>query len=294
MIIQARDKKLQGNFFIIESYRRLNQCDVEIAEHLGNLVAATISEQKNFLASSSLYHEHFMIDILEKTLQDEISIRNQLRPLGWKIEGNYRLLAVQMTGDEEALKRNLIVLLCDGWNAQAFLYKDFIIVIYHEPSRKYPAMLEHINRFLQLMNRYGAISELFFSFTNIGYYFQQTAYTLQIAKRGSSKNRLFLYENHYLQHLLSLLGDQLPIYEPAAKLHRYDEANGSEYCHTLYTYLLHNQNAVKTAQIMFLHRNTLKYRMEKIREIIMVPLEDPLICQRLLLSLYALENMKKE
>ena len=145
-----------------------------------------------------------------------------------------------------------------------------------------------------MMNRYGALSELFYSFSNMGYYFQQTAYTLNAAKRIPHGSHLFLYEDYYLHHLLYLVGDRLPIYEPAAELDRFDQKNHCEYCRTLYTYLLHNQNAVKTAQIMFLHRNTLKYRMEKIREIIQVPLEDPWICQRLLLSLYALENMKKE
>lgn len=281
--------KLWGNFFIIESYHNLNQCDVEIAEELGNLIAASIYENSNYLTSSSLYHEHFMIDILEQTLQNEISIRNQLRPLGWSLEGNYRLLAIHMPNDEEALKRNTIVLLTNTWNAQAFLYNEYVITIYNEPPRKYSRMCEYIHRFLQLMNRYGALSELFYSFSNMHHYFQQASYTLQNAKRGSGKNRLFFYENYYLQHLLHLAGDDLPIYEPANRLHQYDAKHHCEYCRTLYTYLLHNQNAVKTAQIMFLHRNTLKYRMEKIRDIIQVPLEHPLICQRLLLSLQALE-----
>lgn len=286
------DGKLRGNFFIIESYRRLNQCDVEIAEHLGNLVASSIYENSNYLTSSSLYHEHFMIDILEHTLQDETSIRNQLRPLGWTIEGNYRLLSVHMPNDEEALKHNILILLCDGWNAQSFLYKDYLIIIYNEPSRKYPTMLEHIRHYLQLVNRFGALSELFYLFSDMGHYFQQTAYTLKTVDRMPKGTHLFLYEDYHLHHLLHLVGDHLPIYEPAAKLERFDQKNHCEYCRTLFTYLLHNQNAVKTAHILFLHRNTLKYRMEKIREIIQVPLDNPLICQRLLLSLYALEQMK--
>lgn len=286
--------KVHGHFFIIQTYRHLNQCDLEIADYLGNLVSAAIYEDDNYLTMSSLYHEHFMIDILENTLHDKDLIKNQLKPLGWRLTGDYRLLGVHMQDDEDALKRNAITLLSDGWNAQAFLYEHYLIVVYNEPPRKYDALLEHIHHFLKLLNRYAALSEPFSNFTDMSLYYQQILFTLQHRDLAVSDRRLFLYEDYFLAHLVHLTAENLPEYKPVSDLHAYDMLNHSDYCHTLYTYLMCEQNTVKTAQLLFLHRNTLKYRMEKILDIIKVTLDRPMIRQRILFSLYALENVKKE
>lgn len=286
--------KVHGHFFIIQTYRHLNQCDLEIADYLGNLVSAAIYEDNNYLTMSTLYHEHFMIDILESTLRDIKLIKNQLKPLGWQLTGDYRLLGVFMPDDEDALKRNAITLLTDGWNAQAFLYDDYLIVVYNEPARKYSALLEHLHHFLKLLNRYASLSESFSNFTDMSLYYQQILFTLQHRSPGISDCRLFLYEDYFMAHLDHLAGDSLPEYKPVSGLRDYDMHNHSDYCHTLYTYLMCEQNSVRTAQMLFLHRNTLKYRMEKILDIIKVPLEHPMVRQRILFSLYRLENVKKE
>ena len=45
-------------------------------------------------------------------------------------------------------------------------------------------------------------------------------------------------------------------------LFRYDEINTGNLCETLENYLAHNCNAKKTAETMFLHRNTMNYRLK--------------------------------
>ena len=42
---------------------------------------------------------------------------------------------------------------------------------------------------------------------------------------------------------------------------------------TIYTYLLQEMNMTKTANVLYIHINTLKYRMKKIKELLPVPLE---------------------
>ena len=52
------------------------------------------------------------------------------------------------------------------------------------------------------------------------------------------------------------------------KLIRADEVNKSNLCETLEMYINHNCNAKETAESMFIHRNTLNYRLGKIQEIL--------------------------
>ena len=45
-----------------------------------------------------------------------------------------------------------------------------------------------------------------------------------------------------------------------------DEANGTDYCAFIKTYLLNNCNCAQTAKKVFLHKNSVSYRIEKLRE----------------------------
>ena len=57
-------------------------------------------------------------------------------------------------------------------------------------------------------------------------------------------------------------------------LEREDEEKNTEFYDTLKTYFLCGHNAVETANILHIHRNTLIYRLKKIRELTGMDIED--------------------
>ncbi|MBQ9041640.1 MAG: helix-turn-helix domain-containing protein [Eggerthellaceae bacterium] len=59
------------------------------------------------------------------------------------------------------------------------------------------------------------------------------------------------------------------------KLAEYDRANSSDFLLTLKVYLENDCNAQKCGRILFLHRNSLVYRIRRIQEIAGCDLSDP-------------------
>ena len=51
--------------------------------------------------------------------------------------------------------------------------------------------------------------------------------------------------------------------------------NADEFIHTLEAYFEHNGNLSQTAEALFIHRNTLMYRMERIAAITRLKLDKP-------------------
>ncbi len=90
--------------------------------------------------------------------------------------------------------------------------------------------------------------------------------------------RIFFYKDQGIYTLISHVDDNriLDAYVKArlGNLLRYDELNGGNLCETLENYLSHNCNSKRTAEDMFIHRNTLNYRMKKIGEILDCDLEN--------------------
>ncbi len=62
--------------------------------------------------------------------------------------------------------------------------------------------------------------------------------------------------------------------EKLRKLEEYDNANGTFLLDTLVSYYMSGFNVTKTADAMFVHRNSLQYRLNKIKELTEIELDD--------------------
>lgn len=56
------------------------------------------------------------------------------------------------------------------------------------------------------------------------------------------------------------------------RLQEYDQAHSTALLHTLCVYLLQEQNLHATARQLFIHRNTLVYRLQRIRTLLQLDL----------------------
>lgn len=73
----------------------------------------------------------------------------------------------------------------------------------------------------------------------------------------------------------------------AKEIHRlaaYDKEKDTQYCETLYRYLTCCRSLKKTCDALFAHRNTVLYRIRRIRDDFNIPLDDPAVHADLLLG----------
>lgn len=99
---------------------------------------------------------------------------------------------------------------------------------------------------------------------------------LTMAKKKQEK--YILYQDMGIYKLLLNVNESekmKEIYlEYLGKLDAYDKEHKSEYLRTLELYLKHNGRVQEVAKETFTHRNTINYRMKKIKEILPINLED--------------------
>lgn len=74
------------------------------------------------------------------------------------------------------------------------------------------------------------------------------------------------------------------IHPAVVLLTRYDRTHNGVLRDTLYYYLLNDRNLVRTAKAVFMHRNTVVNKINKIVELTGVDLTDGGLCQRLIFS----------
>lgn len=108
--------------------------------------------------------------------------------------------------------------------------------------------------------------------------FQEAKNTLAISKILSTKERVYFYENLGIYSLIAQISNGKFLDEfvenKIGKLIKADQMQEGELCETLESYLDHNCNANATAESLYIHRNTMRYRLDKIKKILEDDLND--------------------
>lgn len=93
----------------------------------------------------------------------------------------------------------------------------------------------------------------------------------------TQKPYLVRFDDCGILRLLSMVSDPELLkefeHQYLKKLEDYDDVHGTDYVDTLENYLKYDGSIRKVAEAMYIHRNTITYRMNNIREIMGTPLE---------------------
>src|SRR5699024_10327861 len=122
------------------------------------------------------------------------------------------------------------------------------------------------------------ISNEFSSIEECSVYYKQAVMSLEIGKVIEPKDCIYKYADAQPYIFVYMVKDQISkesfLNNSLHMLKEYDNENDSNLYETLYIYLKNNLNMTKTSDEMFIHRNTLRYRLKKIHDIIGIDLEE--------------------
>lgn len=106
----------------------------------------------------------------------------------------------------------------------------------------------------------------------------QAVKVLRFAELQTASSPIYAYEQLGIYQLLfEIEPNKLALYyhEVIEPLNEYDRKHHMDLVHSLFVYFEENCNAAKTAKRLFVHRNTLDYRLKKVEEITRRSLNDP-------------------
>ena len=107
---------------------------------------------------------------------------------------------------------------------------------------------------------------------NIGKSYRQACQVLKLQKNTQNDKGVVAYQDLGIYTLLMDIENEDVINEYYAetiqKLVEYDKLNQTNYCEVLQCYLEHSGSVKETAEAMFVHRNTINYKSNKIEEML--------------------------
>lgn len=284
-------KGIIGHFFIIGMYHDLTCYDLEIADYICEQITILLDYDADSTIAARGFYDFFFIDLIEGNEVKATETAILLETLKWEREDEYVACAmVSLSFRQMQEKMNTITIyeIEEIMPCKAFLYDDQLVFFVNKTRMKSRSLEEALKRAARKCNGCIGYSDVFQGFDHLAIYYRQASLTAEYAIKAQKTRVVLSYQRvcmpYILQNMLKEVSAEF-ITHPAVKvLERYDQENHTEFLKTLYCYLKNERRTQETVKELFIHRNSLLYRLERIQEITEFRMEDYQERMRMLIS----------
>lgn len=299
----VHDGKLTGHLLSPCYYAEPSGAELDLLQVLADLCAVRMKKEMHYAEYPENMPEYFISNLLNGSITDEQKIRDRCRYFGWRLTAPYRVLTIRGLDPRETEQgrgylnqsRRCALLRERFPDATIFLYGEQIkfIIGVHDESTHERLILHQIEEYFQAHELVAGVSQLGRNFHSLAARHRQAMKAIQMGALLGGAGPLYYYDNYSVYHALELSSEKIDLRElchtAVLKLEQYDRKNGTALMGTLHAYLASGKNVSEAASALYIHRNTLAKRLEKINDIITVDLEDREAVFHLLFSFRVIE-----
>ena len=263
------NEQVIGFLFVIGMYQNVIKGDIELTDLVGDLINRYMGSSELYTRTIGLVYEGFFRDILRGALTNEDLIRTQLHAFNWKEQDVYCILRTEMDADDFRRQQCFAEDLSGLVDSRSVYHDDAMISILHLPDMAmYVPVCARIGQYARRTHCKSTISEAFRGFTRLPDFYYQVIFC---PKKKETEEALCRFRCHMAEYLFENVahpGTQSTFcVQNLFDIQAYDQKNGTEFFRTLEAYLCHERRLVDTAQSLYIHRNTLIHRLEKIAQL---------------------------
>lgn len=295
----SAEKKLIGYLLISCSPEPLPELQLERSAVFCSLVCKImLTFRRSRIAFDAA--EPFLSRLLESPVTPKAAKAGAAR-LNWPLYQHlYVLAAVSDSdpGDQEALSLSIYPLLSVLPNAQSFLFHRQLVAIIssRSPLNRDAEVWAEVERVAEAEGLCIGISRSFEDLTAVRRYFDQSIAAVQLSQRLELSGSLHFFESLCLFSLFSAIPDRAMlercIHPAIYHVINYDLENESSLFETLQCYANCVGDLGGVADRLFIHRNTVKYRITKISDLMGMDITQPDNYDSIWLSLKLLEFLR--
>lgn len=307
------DDEIYGYICLVENNWKITEHDIIATEQASTIAALELFKQQAIKEAEGKAKKEFLDNLVTGYVDNINSIKSRLELYGICLKEKIVVILISMKYEDTIeiecsnFKQIEQAMESESKNHVIFRKGETIIVIYSmsldSDQRK---RCERINIIIkaiidQLKNyktvKIG-ISDMIETIPNISKGYHQAKRALEIGEMAKNKfNNVVFYKDVWIYDLLSNKNSKLDLIrfcdDKVFKLMEWDLKTEENPLETLTVYLGNMGKCKVTSEKLYIHRNTLNYRLNKIREILDWDLDDPSNRLRLEISLKIADILEK-
>jgi len=269
-----------AHVMMIESKSPLTELDRECLLRLEKFVAQELQKLTVYGHSSGERGSFFLASLLVDDHPSEAVTQRRLRELNFHPKQEFYVVVMQVGG--EGLDQ-LDVEMVAG-QLRAALHHS----LYTRHRRKFVALISRDrgegidDNSLRLIENVALLNGLKVGISNAYYRLSDTHSSYREARQavrygsarrsGLTEETVFWYRDYTPQHLIDLAARRADlqgfVHPSLQAIREYDDAHGTELTETLYQYLQCAGSVQRAAKLLSLHKNTMLYRLARIRKLL--------------------------
>jgi sugar diacid utilization regulator len=283
---------------IVDMNRPFRQLDWEMLDRMSQVVAIEMEKSDFYKHDKGVMRNYFLTDLLEGRLQNEQVIEQRLKLVGYKRQTSYVIVLIEDHRSEPIseripyLEQQLVRLLPPSmWT----VFRSNLVFLVGQGDRQSipPTIRDSFVSLMRDNSLSAGISNSFKSLVDASLHYRQALHAVDVGVQMSHREGVFEFSEimpFYVAQLITKRHDLREFLHPAVvELSSYDNANATQLLLTLDHWLAVAGDSTQAAERLHVHRNTLGYRLGRIRSITDVDLDDGNERLKLHLSIKALE-----
>ena len=275
------DDVVVAHLAVLEYNRSFTAKDIEVTAFICDVLASEMTSN-HYGNVNGLMASRLLLDLLQGINLSNQEIANRIKNLKIKLPERMQLVSIRFNNYSDSFP--LISFLREGKKeisplTDIVIYEDHLVFLIKETLNGIKK--DHYKKLQDILDKNQmscGISQIFSNIKQVSKYFRQSTRAIDIARKKGQSNTIIYYENYAIIDLIREIDNNMELsdycHSAVIRLKDYDKIHNTEYLNSLYTYIINAGNIVSSAEALFIHRNTMSYRMGKIQEIVNIDLTD--------------------
>lgn len=276
MICAIDAKKDIGHIVMNASNRPFIPTDEKLMMILRKGIHQQMIKQDFIRNNTGFPYEYFLKDLLDGKVAVKLRSYNRMDYVNSEFSDNLYCMVTEVARSTGVLNtyriRNEFESLISG--TKTMMYGGEIIVLFalHSGEAFEDDKLEKLKNICHGYGLYSGMSNNFTNILDLSAYYKQALRAIELGAEETNEPGLYTYSHYYMQHIFNVFSNKADVRTfccPRLQiLLDYDKENGTEFAYSLYMYLINERNSIAASNAMFIHRNTLLYRLRKIDSLV--------------------------
>lgn len=264
-----------GLVAVLEISHSLNDEEIEYTQIVADILSLHCNSDIIGTVESEYKHHHILIDLLNDEIINSHKLYDRMKARKWKRADSYQVILSDFSSYQESYQNYLINNISNALNdCKVFVYKGYLFILVECDNK----IISKVTNSLKGFNLKLGISDSFNDLFELKFYYYQAKKALiyneynqnKINQYDEVRFKDFIYECHKLNKLNTFYHSNV------LDLIQYDQVNQTNLFETLSQYFDTDKNLIQTSKNMNVHKNTIIYRIQKMKEMYPKLFEDEL------------------
>lgn len=271
-----------GHIMSYELDQKFSEFDNVLLHRIGRIISMELQKNSFFNANKGIMYSYFLADLLDNPEHNYSSVKERLALMGYQLhEDQYILTIPSRSYYNSEAKLSVIVnqLHLILQKSIYTIYQNCIVVLisYKRSSGINEFELQKLLEFLDSNQLVAGMSNFFENLQDARRFYLQSLKAIELGEKLLINQPIYYYSDYYIFHIFEMCEKEEEIrffiHPSMMKLRYYDLEHKTDFLNTLHEYLESPGQPTQISKRLHIHKNTLLYRMDKIRTIMDCALE---------------------